>query len=1106
MKKLLIFVFVVVSTNILSAQTPKNLKPINSSKIVTEGIARFDEQKYAEAERLFKMIPLGDTMYSTAQYELAYTYSMQEHYEEALEISQALLGSNDGRVARNMVYTLTANLYSSLDQLEKAIETYDQALKIYPYQYNLHFNKGVVYGKMKEYEKMEACAKMAIFCNPSHQTSHYQLGVAYLRQQYFVPGILALNYAVMLNPTSSIGLQSLQTLNELYAESFDAFNEDENVIMSDEKKEKNKKYQMLEQLLRSNFSTAKSFKLKTDIKHIIVRQNQLIFENIEHNPLSTDIEEQLYIPTFQMIMKDKKDFNTYCYLIFQGTNVDNNKVSEKAPKMEKQFSAMYDKIIVVLKKAIVKGLGKENKEGLSYTYYSNYSVEAFGKYSGEKKYDGLWTVINTDGSLERLVTFENGILNGKSTYFDEKGNIGLETNFKNNKEHGDKLFYFSEDSKLRVKCPFEDGLIVGTRYEYNRSEILIEQTEWKNDWYDGTFLSYYPQGNLKKEINYKEGKISGKYTGYYQDGKTIQHHINVVGGDSTLVHYYPDGKIQLKAALVGNGYVGDYSDYYSDGNIETKGQYDSQSQETGQWTGYYPNGNMSYVNSYENGKEHGDAIYYSLDGKQNMKVIWKNGLITEVIYYNPDDTERERKTPKNKQITLDFYFMDGNISYLHRRINMKNTGDYHGKYFNYAPDGTILEETNYKDNLMHGVFKTYYPTGKLKTYCEYKNGMANGMYLEYGENDSLLSEGYLKDDAPAYIWYKYHPNGVISELSLYDETEIIQSNSYYPNGQLSYEILYKNDMIAQINYYDHEGKLLNTNSFENGNGEHRIYYLNGNILAKTTMKAGDFFGTSVRYDFDGKEQPSHNYVEGLRHGQRKSDNDMMPSVITLEENYLFGKKYGVEKIYYHKTGAIAEENYINGVNEGAVNNYYEKGKLNNTLMFVNGVRHGISTYYAADGKTIRYQLKHNSGQIYAYAYMNKDGKMSEFLPMGKEKVNIVSYYPGGAKSGEITFEKYLRQEKEMIYYPNGKLFLEKNYVDDTYHGEMQAWSENGKLKYKEYYQQDQIQGKCEYYHDNGKLRLIIHNVDNLPHGTIELYDSAGKLTETQTWFCGYRVK
>ncbi len=1114
MKKLLIYIFIAFSPSIICAQVPKNLKSVNSSKLIQQGIEQFKNQKWAEAEALYKSVPLGDTLYYTAQYELAYTYTMQQRYDEAMNLLETILKAEESRVGKILIYTLMANTYSQMDSLEKAIKMYDYALKSYPYHYNIHFNKGVVYGKMKNYEDMEVCSKMAIFCNPTHQTSHYQLGIAYLRQQCYIPGILALNYAVMLNPNSQVGLQCLQTLDELYAEGFDAFNEEENVTISEEIKAKNRKYQTLEQLLRNNFSMAKNFKLKTDINHIIVRQNQLIFDNLEYTPLSTEIEDQLYIPTFKMIMEDKKGFDIYSYLIFQGTNIDNNKVSEKAKKMEKDFSALYNKITVILKESIVKGLGMENKEGLSYTYYNDYNIESFGQYAvsagGEKSFNGKWVIIAPQGNLDRTGTYKNGIFDGKWIYYDNRGNIIREANAKNNKANGEMYIYFPDDSTklLNVKLSFINDTITGTRYEYNRAGILTEKSEWKDDYYNGLFQSYYFQGNLKDKIEYESGTIKGKSTGYFQNGKSLDYKMEPAEAKdwNTVTYYYPDGTVKMKGSFVDNMPVDTLFLYYSSGKISRIGKMDSQNKETGLWTEYYRNGNIASTCSYESGKKHGDEIFYSWDGRKTMKTIWKNGIITEAIIYNPDGTENEKTVPSNKRITLDYYFMDGNISYLYKRINSKNNGDIHGKYFVYAPDGTILEETDYKDHQKHGISKTYYPTGKLKAYCEYKNDMGDGMYLQYNENDTLIAEGYLKNDAPAYIYYKYHSNGVISERYLYNGTQSALTSFYYPNGLLSGEIIFKANWPAQINYYDHEGKLLGSNVYENGNGEHQTYYLNGKTSTKTNMKAGEFAGICTVYAFDGKELTSFNYIEGLIDGKMKAYSEIVPSYISFEGNYLFGNEYGVHKWKEFSTGEILEINFLNGLSEDTLKRYQENGKLNSTNNYASDVRDGVSTYFAADGKTVTYQLKHNNGQIYAYAYMDKNGKMSDFLPMEKEKVSIISYYMNGTKSCEITFEKYMRQGKEVEYYPNGKVFKEINNVNDQYNGEKAVWFENGKLKYKEHYINDNLHGKCEYYYENGKLKLTADYVDGFYHGAVELYNDAGGLIEKQNWFYNERIK
>ena len=1114
MKRSLIFSLLIIVLHLVSAQTPKNLRKVNSPKIIQQGIEQFDKQKYMEAEKLFKSIPLGDTLYNFAQYELALTYSSQERHDEAMDILARLLESENEDVGKNQIFGLLANTYSDKDMLKEAIEVYNKALKIYPYHYNLHYNKGVVYGKMDNYEEMLACAKSSLLSNPSHQTSHYQLGIAYLRMNCFVPGILALNYAILINPTSSVAFRCLQTLDDLYADGFDAFNEGKNIIIPEEMKAKNNEYLALEQLLRSNFAMAKGFKLKSSIKQIIVYQNQLIFENLEENSSSWEIEDQLYIPTFKTIMAEKKGFDTYSYLMFQGTNIDNNKVSEKAAKMEKQFTELYNKVISLLRTTIEKGLSLENKEKLSYTYQDNFNLDGFGKYivdaAGKNVYDGNWTIIDNSGRISFIAGFKNGIADGKWIYFDNKGNIEREIQVENGKSNGDMYFYFPNDTNklLNIKLPFVNGAITGTRYEYNRSNVLIEESQWKDDLYDGLVQSFYPQGNKKSVLEYKEGTVGKKGIAYYEDGKTIYYQAEPIeeSEKSVITYYYPDVTVSAKGFLLNGTFVDEYSTYYSNGKLKMKGQFNHEGNEIGQWTYYDWNGNITYIYSSENGKRHGDEIYYLPDGRQTMKIIWKNGTLSEVINYNPDGSEKERKTPKNKQITLDFYFTDKNISYLYKQITMKNNGDHHGKYYVYAPSGVVLEERNYKDNMLEGTSKAYYPTGKLKNYEEYKNNVANGLFLAYDENDSLTSEGYYKDGLPAYIWYYYHPNGAISSTILYDRTQLVNKKDYYPNGQLSSEVIFKNGLYSQQSLYDKNGNLLGINTFKNGNGEYKSYHQNGNLNSKVSMNADNFTGQCIMYDFSGKELTTINYVEGLINGEFKMYNDLVSSQLFYDVNCIFDKEYGILKRYSYSTEEMSEGNYRNGMLEDTTKTYFEEGKLNAIFNYAGNERNGTSTYFAADGKTVSFRLKYNQGQIYAYAYMDKNGKMTDFLPFGKEKIFIISYYPNGAKSREITFENFLRQEKEILYYPNGKIFRETGYIDDKYNGEQKMWFENGKLKSIENYQHDLCNGKAEYFYDNEKSKLTIDYVDGFIHGVVELYNTTGKLTETQKWFYNNRIE
>ena len=98
MRIVLSVIFFVVISNVSYSQITKNLTLLNSKELIEKGIAKFDAENYEEAEAFFKKVPIGDTLYYTAQYELAYVYSRQKRYEEALELFKKMLEDKSGEM------------------------------------------------------------------------------------------------------------------------------------------------------------------------------------------------------------------------------------------------------------------------------------------------------------------------------------------------------------------------------------------------------------------------------------------------------------------------------------------------------------------------------------------------------------------------------------------------------------------------------------------------------------------------------------------------------------------------------------------------------------------------------------------------------------------------------------------------------------------------------------------------------------------------------------------------------------------------------------------------------------------------------------------------
>ena len=147
----------------------------------------------------------------------------------------------------------------------------------------------------------------------------------------------------------------------------------------------------------------------------------------------------------------------------------------------------------------------------------------------------------------------------------------------------------------------KNGLI---KSYYENGKIQSEDN-WKDDKLHGVRKWYYSDGNLYQEDNYKDGKLHGVRKSYYSDGNL------------DLEENYKDGKLH-----------GVRKSYYSDGNLSTEYNWENGKLH-GECKDYYEQGNLKMIYNYKDDKLHGVHKFY--DGKGNLvrEKNYENGeLIT----------------------------------------------------------------------------------------------------------------------------------------------------------------------------------------------------------------------------------------------------------------------------------------------------------------------------------------------------------------------------------------------------------------------------------------------------------------------------------------------
>ncbi len=97
---------------------------------------------------------------------------------------------------------------------------------------------------------------------------------------------------------------------------------------------------------------------------------------------------------------------------------------------------------------------------------------------------------------------------------------------------------------------------------YNNTELVKQEMSFKNGKLDGTTISYYRNGSIKRKGEYIDGQYNGKWEQWAENGKKLYE-----------VHYKNDSLF------------GDFMIWYSTGVLKQKGIYADNSR-AGVWTEY----------------------------------------------------------------------------------------------------------------------------------------------------------------------------------------------------------------------------------------------------------------------------------------------------------------------------------------------------------------------------------------------------------------------------------------------------------------------------------------------------------------------------------------
>ena len=168
--------------------------------LVQIGIGYHDNGEFHEAIEFYNRALEIDPESMYANYELALTYMSLEEYEKAIEHTDIVLKQEGDEVL--LAYTVKGSALDNLGRTEESIELFEKAIEKYGDYYLLHYNLGINYSKIEDYEKAEPAFVRAIMSNPFHASSHITLALTKREQDQRVQSLLGLYYFLLLEPRS----------------------------------------------------------------------------------------------------------------------------------------------------------------------------------------------------------------------------------------------------------------------------------------------------------------------------------------------------------------------------------------------------------------------------------------------------------------------------------------------------------------------------------------------------------------------------------------------------------------------------------------------------------------------------------------------------------------------------------------------------------------------------------------------------------------------------------------------------------------------------------------------------------------------------------------
>jgi antitoxin component YwqK of YwqJK toxin-antitoxin module len=154
-------------------------------------------------------------------------------------------------------------------------------------------------------------------------------------------------------------------------------------------------------------------------------------------------------------------------------------------------------------------------------FYANGKKFSEGNYVNGV-HDGVWSFWHENGELAKTVTFKNGRADGSWEAHRDDGSLFAKKSYKDNLREGTWVLYYDDGKTPKVEQNYVASKLNGPRKSYFKNGQLWQQAEYKDGKLEGTVTEWNDKGDKVAEATFSGDKLNGTLTRWSSDGKKTE--------------------------------------------------------------------------------------------------------------------------------------------------------------------------------------------------------------------------------------------------------------------------------------------------------------------------------------------------------------------------------------------------------------------------------------------------------------------------------------------------------------------------------------------------------------------------------------------------------